>query len=642
MYKEKKFKWFILMSLFVLFLIHFITVESDETKYEPAITIHDSETCPLFSRQNFDDKFGITEHCLNDDSKLIDAMRYLVGYPKYAVAIPSGGINRDFWLELRNKFLLPVALSSHSTLSTFLDLNNFFNFSKSDHEIEKYVVKIYNNAYEVRFPCVVKNAKVRKSRAVKILQNKKELDRYVSDKKLKSFIIQDFISGKSEFSYFFAAYQGILLTDTEACIKWGHRKELETTLEKSNPTVLDCDSISNINKIKDIITKIVDKTGFNGFGCVNFKYTKKNVKIWEINPTLCRGIENILPDFSKQLKKYVYYKNDKEDNKTCDNRVPEESIDLPLYPIRENEKHPYLHVLLLCSNEYDKINKQFLGFHFVVLQCVENFKEAVTILKNIRDYSLIIPRMVDSNLELWYSIKNDFEFNTAIASKHIMETLENKKEFENFTLSDEVLRNFVPKKYTKDNVQFPCVVKMEFSGILSSGVHIAKSQEELTSLIGSLQQDTYQLQEAILGETEFSYHFAAYNGNLIGKNDGCIAYHLKKDLSVKYKSENGKTYSPVSSVYIDCNEIPKFHDVKMATIRLINQSGFHGFACINFKVFEQKVKIWEINPRMCGDFMQTHMGLFVEQVKAWWAISDLSSGKNLSLSSSIINNCNFS
>ena len=88
------------------------------------------------------------------------------------------------------------------------------------------------------------------------------------------YILQEALTGKQEPIIHFIAYKGRLLAT--ACFVHSENEALFVAgVGKYNlhgGKVVNCTHLDKISPLGDVTRRIISKSGYNGFGCINFKY----------------------------------------------------------------------------------------------------------------------------------------------------------------------------------------------------------------------------------------------------------------------------------------------------------------------------------------------------------------------------------
>lgn len=137
------------------------------------------------------------------------------------------------------------------------------------------------------------------------------------------------------------------------------------------------------------------------------------------------------------------------------------------------------------------------------------------------------------------------------------------------------------------NVKFPCIIKQNIS---AGGDHVVIIyNEKMLEDYKNIYVD-YVVQEFIVNEdkTEYTCDFYIDNGNIVTS-----VYY--KDNSVRqtlFYIQHGGLRDKIK-----INDMNKYNNEFEKIFKILN---YTGFACIDFTLIENKIKIFEINPRLGG------------------------------------------
>jgi predicted ATP-grasp superfamily ATP-dependent carboligase len=152
------------------------------------------------------------------------------------------------------------------------------------------------------------------------------------------------------------------------------------------------------------------------------------------------------------------------------------------------------------------------------------------------------------------------------------------------------LQHLVPKLYTPEDAEFPCISKKRI-GCGGSGSTIYHNKKELDRFRSTSE---YIFQEYIHGSDEYSAHGFVLDGIL----KWVTYYHIKY----------------IQPFHIHRTRMSQY-DVVMLDYRKEIQEllvGYTGFICVDFKIDVEGIKIFEINPRFGGTIV--HSDDFVKLV----------------------------
>ncbi len=169
-----------------------------------------------------------------------------------------------------------------------------------------------------------------------------------------------------------------------------------------------------------------------------------------------------------------------------------------------------------------------------------------------------------------------------------IQLLDNKSKFNNYMITNS-LGDYIPKVYIENNdgiynthnvFSYPCIFKTSI-GCGGCGIKVINSYEDIPTNLSK----NYFIQELIIDNIEYGGHFYVHNGII-----KCYVFYME--------IYNNKSFVKIGKMNkykkIDNKE---WHDLFGIIFSKLNYSGF---ACANFKVVNNIVKIFEINPRFGG------------------------------------------
>ena len=166
--------------------------------------------------------------------------------------------------------------------------------------------------------------------------------------------------------------------------------------------------------------------------------------------------------------------------------------------------------------------------------------------------------------------------------------LDNKTKFNDYMVAN-LLGDYIPKVYmeinddicnTYDSLSYPCLLKTSI-GCGGGGIKIINSYKDILTI----PYKNYFIQELIADNIEYGGHFYVYNGLI-----KCSAFYME--------IYNNKTFIKIGKMN-KYNKIENKEWDKLFGV-IFNKLNYTGFACANFKVVNNVVKIFEINPRFGG------------------------------------------
>lgn len=221
--------------------------------------------------------------------------------------------------------------------------------------------------------------------------------------------------------------------------------------------------------------------------------------------------------------------------------------------------------------------------------------------KHIINFSNIISQN-DKNIYVPLSINQQYFYDGSIIkhkfcgnNKEHIDIFNQKCLFAQFLINNELL-NLIPKTYAVncsnkilhyDNIQFPCIIKKNIS---EGGAHVVIVHNQKMLEICEKKYSDYIIQEFIINEdkTEYTCNFYIDKGEIITS-----VYY--KDNSVRetlFHIQHGGLCNKKKM-----NDMNKYNNDFEKIFKKLN---YTGFACIDFTLIDNKIKIFEINPRLGG------------------------------------------
>lgn len=223
---------------------------------------------------------------------------------------------------------------------------------------------------------------------------------------------------------------------------------------------------------------------------------------------------------------------------------------------------------------YDFINKKNL------LELINKYKINLIIPLSFEDMYLVS----NSNIECEYLSPNDY--NDII-------NLDDKCKFIKYFI-DNNLDKYLPKTYeikSKDiqynkPIIYPAIQKINI-GFGGNGIYLLKNKNDIKKI------NNYIIQEYIINKDEYGGHFVCKNGEII--------FHkiLKKNHNKDFYIEKG----PMDEFEIIDIDLCDF-------IIIFNKIKYTGACCVDFKYINNKIYIFEINPRFGGTLIENY--IFIE------------------------------
>ncbi len=155
-------------------------------------------------------------------------------------------------------------------------------------------------------------------------------------------------------------------------------------------------------------------------------------------------------------------------------------------------------------------------------------------------------------------------------------------------LAKHPLKQYLPRTYGRNEVQFPCILKYS-EGYLSNGVFRVENEEELTDKIRNMNlNEDYIIQEAIMDSREYSTQFLVNDGEIVFQCGYCDSYASQLFVWPRAKRVSRSRFilDPEEELFLIFEQFFK---------------GYTGFINCNYKFKDGQVKILEFNPRISGD-----------------------------------------
>jgi len=216
-------------------------------------------------------------------------------------------------------------------------------------------------------------------------------------------------------------------------------------------------------------------------------------------------------------------------------------------------------------------------------------------IKNINDVNEFIKK---HNIDILFPIKTE---DAILLSKHkfncfcvfptdvnLIRTLNDKKLFYEYC-NDNKLGQYVQKIYNKDNIIYPAVAKPRI-GMSGMGAHILNCESDM---LEKYKVNRYLICEYIQGSLEYSANIMSIGGEIIY----CLILQQQHSTKPYIKRSTMTNF-----IKID-NELCCFDDLKL----IYKFLAYTGVTCVDFKICDGKLKIFEINPRFGGTVVKNNM-----------------------------------
>lgn len=253
--------------------------------------------------------------------------------------------------------------------------------------------------------------------------------------------------------------------------------------------------------------------------------------------------------------------------------------------------------ILLSKPEFDTWSKYFnlLKRKHPNNIFIFDFINESNINKLIKEYNIdiIIPLsyldmelLSKSNINCYYISPKNYDD---------ISILDNKCKFIKYFMEND-LEKYLPKtyyiyldnqKYVYDeNINFPAIQKSDL-GFGGKNIYIINNVNEIKKM------DNYILQKYIKGNDEYAAHIVCVNGKII--------FH--KFFKEIHQKEYYIQYGPMKNFEIIDFNINLFKPI-------FEKLKYNGICCVNFKYINDKIYIFEINPRFGGTLLYNY--IFIE------------------------------
>ena len=183
-----------------------------------------------------------------------------------------------------------------------------------------------------------------------------------------------------------------------------------------------------------------------------------------------------------------------------------------------------------------------------------------------------------------------------IPSVEVYNLCMNKSIFIHFFRNTEFEKHFP----ATENLSFPFVVKKKIEEQKAT-TYLIHNENDTHQYSEFLQDSTtYFKQEYILGEKEYSFHSVMFNGEICAYY--CMEFVFEDILHINYKSK---------LLYKKRCKIE--NDKVLFFQKLLNHINYQGISCIDFKIRDGKIYVFEVNPRM-GFNLQPYFHTFIENI----------------------------
>ena len=172
---------------------------------------------------------------------------------------------------------------------------------------------------------------------------------------------------------------------------------------------------------------------------------------------------------------------------------------------------------------------------------------------------------------------------TITPSNIAIDICNNKKTFSDFLIENGFEEN-TPK--TDGNLDYPYILKRKY-GEWGVGASIITGAESEALQLNGPEPDGYFRQEYIDGQEEYAAHIIVNDGEII------FSRNVKYTFQEKHFAK-GKDFKPHSVETVDHKHLNTLFK------KILNLLNYQGICCLDYKIKNNIVKIFEVNPRYGG------------------------------------------
>ncbi len=174
-----------------------------------------------------------------------------------------------------------------------------------------------------------------------------------------------------------------------------------------------------------------------------------------------------------------------------------------------------------------------------------------------------------------------------IPSDHCIDLCNNKESFYKFLVNNN-FGMFAPKINT--DLDFPYILKKRI-GVWGLDILIIYNSQDEQKNLEKIQSDDYFKQELIPGKNEYASHVIMANKKIVFLKT--VKYTFQENYFVY-----GKYHKPTTSKEVDHSHFMQlFEDILIAM-------DFQGICCFDYKIVNQDLMIFELNPRYGGSLIR--------------------------------------
>lgn len=237
----------------------------------------------------------------------------------------------------------------------------------------------------------------------------------------------------------------------------------------------------------------------------------------------------------------------------------------------------FLKKIILFSKKYDwepSIKKNLKGSSVFFYEFNEVDPNAFDIVVPL---SLHAQKYINNNPALLAPQK------ALIPSNYCIDLCDDKKLFHDFLL-DNGLGTFAPK--VDGDFVFPYILKRKI-GAWGVDIYIIHDSKDERENLDKIQSSKYFKQEYIRGREEYTAHIVIIDNNIVFFK--ALEFMFSANYFVK-----GKHYKPTTVTEVDHSQF------KQTFQNILLKIGYQGICCFNYKIVNQDLMIFEVNPRYGG------------------------------------------
>lgn len=267
-------------------------------------------------------------------------------------------------------------------------------------------------------------------------------------------------------------------------------------------------------------------------------------------------------------------------------------------------KSKNIHIIIPCrfdqmkfiTTNYDKIKKNIKN-----ITCPRNYDIIELFDNKIKFREFMIDNKFQNLIPITYKINNFIEHQTILI--HSINPLNNKN---SEIKKGPTLCSLKNKTKVFEPIVYPCIFKLAktYSGM---GSHICKNKAELLEC-----QENYKAKQSFVQEYIYDdnqYEYAAHMFIVKGNIKWAVCYKLIHPSKLFIQRGKMDEYDKINN--FDFNIFEKI-------FKVVN---YTGFVCIDFKMINNNIKIFEINPRLGGTLVNNinDFSLMIKYVSEYYS-----------------------